>query len=106
MPPPRDRSRKNFPPQVGIPGTEPSPDEQDVGFEKREAVKRYLDDVWKHDKRCPICGNDDWLIDNVANIAVRPTTYLDLLERAYPLAPVLCRVCGYTFFINEKWTTQ
>ena len=75
----------------------------EVGFEKREAIKRHLDSKWTHAKQCPICGEDDWLIDNVANVPVRPTSFLETGERVYPLAPVVCRVCGYTFFVNEKW---
>jgi uncharacterized protein CbrC (UPF0167 family) len=82
---------------------------EDPGFQQREAVKRHLDAIWTHDKLCPICGTDDWIVDNIANLPVR-SFHDDLLDLGigsgtpvYPLCPVVCRTCGYTFFVNEKW---
>jgi predicted nucleic-acid-binding Zn-ribbon protein len=77
---------------------------EDPGYRQREAVKRHLDVVWTQNKPCPICGDDDWLVDNVANISVRPLGFLEAEAKVYPLAPILCQTCGYTFFVNEKWT--
>ena len=99
---------KNTPPRPSplanaLAGGSPTTDDPNVG--RRAAVKRHIDNVWKHDHRCPLCGNDDWIIDNVANLTVRSTSVFEP-ERAYPLAPIVCRVCGYTFFVNEKWAQQ
>lgn len=59
------------------------------------------------DMECPICHNREWGISDAALLSVRvdPTeaTWGAGEQRAYPLVPVGCSTCGYTYFINEKW---
>lgn len=71
----------------------------------RDMVKRHLDAVWKGDNRCPICLTEEWTINSASALPVRPTPGSFFMESApiYPLCPISCNNCGFTFFINEKW---
>lgn len=82
---------------------------------ERQAALEWLAKVWEEDRQqCPICGDGNWSISDVANLPVRPRRIVDeanpaafitdiTAERVYPLVPISCVTCGYTFFINEKW---
>jgi len=72
----------------------------------RRKSLEYLRSVWKEELQgCPICGTNDWGVNDVANLPVREETMSFPLgtTRVYPLVPITCKKCGYTFFLNEKW---
>jgi hypothetical protein len=77
---------------------------KDPLWEFRERALNYLNSVWKGDSTCPVCKTDTWY---VANIAVLPIRRGDVGTPAggdaFPLVPVTCETCGYTFFLNEQW---
>ncbi len=80
--------------------------QSDLSLAARRRALAYIDSVWPEDKQvCPICGTNDWGINDVANLPVRPEGVEVLLDttKVYPLVPVTCKKCGYTFFINGKW---
>jgi predicted nucleic-acid-binding Zn-ribbon protein len=89
---------------------EPRPQPAETRRE-RKAAQDHLARVWTEteSKSCPICGHTDWAINDVAELPVRNTRWFGLAGpddepgRAFPLVPVNCINCGYTFFINEKW---
>jgi predicted nucleic-acid-binding Zn-ribbon protein len=87
---------------------DPSRVAPDPTLERRRAANAYLERVWPAERQhCPICNTTEWGINNVAILPVRagtdPTSGVVDSNHVYPLVPVVCRTCGYTFFINEKW---
>jgi hypothetical protein len=67
----------------------------------------YLLSVWPEEKQvCPICSGTDWGVSDTAVIPRRGGAEITSgpdLTRVYPVVPVNCQTCGYTFFLNEKW---
>ena len=83
--------------------TDPSPEQ--------EATLAFLESKWIGDRHCPICKVDDWQLQEVGNIPVRidpaaATWGIVEERRMYPLVPITCNNCGYTFFINEIWARR
>lgn len=72
---------------------------------RRKLVQEHLGRVWKRENQtCPICGADDWNINDAAAVPIRALGGTFFMETPiYPLAPIVCVNCGYTFFVNEKW---
>jgi hypothetical protein len=95
---------RNTPEQTQDPVSDPVPEA------RRQAhawLKRF---PGAEDMECPICHTHDWGIADVGLLSVRvdpnEATFGggEIVERrAYPLVPVTCETCGYTYFINEKW---
>src|SRR4051794_33856340 len=82
-----------------------SPGELDARRQASEYLKRF---PGAEDMECPVCHNRDWGVSDVAMVNVRPnlttaTWGVESSYRAYPLVPIGCATCGYTYFINEKW---
>jgi hypothetical protein len=83
-------------------------DTRDALWAVRQRALDYLNSVWKGSKVCPICQTDDsWVLTNIALLPVRSGEVGTPQEAsAYPLAPVSCTVCGYTFFLHEHWVRE
>jgi hypothetical protein len=60
-------------------------------------VIEYLEAKWIGLKSCPICTNSTWNAGQQASVPVGPGM---VLGPHYPLFPISCTTCGYTFFIN------
>ena len=87
---------------------DPIPDPDDEHRQKiRESALDYLAEKWTQSEDCPIDGSNDWYVDDVGMLAIRsggPGS--SLLPRGFPFVPIVCRTCGYTFFINELWVRE
>jgi len=84
-------------------GADETPD-PDPLWDIRQRALDYLGSVWEGDSSCPICKSDKWFIANVAVLPIRSGDIgTPAGSDAYPLVPVVCKVCGYTFLFNEQW---
>lgn len=60
-----------------------------------------LDKMWEN-KQCPICKKSNWLVQE--NVYELPEYHGGGVVigsgRIFPVVPIMCRECGYTFFMN------
>jgi hypothetical protein len=80
------------------PSSGPAPDREDLNLARKERLLRWLSRHWSGSRPCPVCTAVDWQIDDVGHLPTKSGP----ADRAqgYPLFPVTCQVCGYSFFIN------
>ncbi len=66
-------------------------------------VNAWIDEHWKGNRACPICGNTHWGI-GAELVEVRDYRYGQRFnlddEIAYPLVLVFCETCSYTMLFS------
>lgn len=69
--------------------------------QERDRAIAWISEKWKQ-RYCPICGESSWTVDNV--VEVRQFEMGNIViggdSTIFPLVPIVCDNCGYTFFIN------
>jgi len=79
-----------------------SRDEQQVRWGRQ--MLEWLDEKWPQPRACPVCRSTDagWDLGHIGEIRVFTGGGLVLGSgsRIYPMAPVMCKNCGYTFLVN------
>ena len=66
-----------------------------------EKAEEWLDDHWKGDQVCPVCGNDDWvIIDEVVEMRAYSEGQPVISGSIYPHMAVICVKCGNTLLFN------
>ena len=69
-------------------------------FNKEKALI-WINQNWRGDKRCPICLNSNWAMnENLTEVRPFQGGSLILGGQLYPFLLVTCNVCGYTHFFN------
>ena len=72
----------------------------DVGWVKGKA-EQHLGRKWTNTHDCPICGTNGWNpCENAAFLEQEGGFGVMFPARRYPVFPVICMQCGYTFLIN------
>jgi len=64
--------------------------------------QEWLNEQWRGAKKCPICGSKSWTIGEKP-VEVREFHHGGQLKEGglvYPLAALICGVCGYTLLFN------
>ena len=60
-----------------------------------------LDKIWEN-KQCPICRKSNWLV--TGDVYELPEYHGGGVVigsgKIFPVVPIVCRECGYTFFMN------
>lgn len=69
-----------------------------VNLERKQLVLAWLNRRWKGARPCPVCQEINWQIDDVGQLPTTSATTDG--AQGYPLFPVTCQDCGYSFFIN------
>ena len=71
-----------------------------INNQRAEVALRWLKDMWKTPQICPICSVTNWTVGNV--LELRPYNHGNLIigGEVFPISPVTCLNCGYTFFLN------
>lgn len=59
----------------------------------------FIEEMWTGSKKCPICSNTDWGVNEPASLPAGEGG--DLFGRQFPLVPVFCTNCGYAVFFNR-----
>lgn len=72
--------------------------------EFRKAAEEWLRREWTNNRTCPICGDSDWAVGDMARLLVEPLPGIDAqLDPRYPILPIGCRQCGYMVLINAMF---
>ena len=52
---------------------------------------------------CPVCKNDKWTVAEhlVVMPVISPEGTGSLSGISYPHSPIICQICGFTYFINS-----
>jgi rubrerythrin len=72
-----------------------------MDFDK-EKVKEWIDTYWKPPRRCPVCGEDKWLLmDKVWELREFHGGGIVLSDAVViPVVVLMCNVCGHTVLFN------
>lgn len=71
--------------------------------EQRNKIAEWVNEHLQGTKMpCPVCKQDEWLIPDalVAAPQISPGGKVNF-GVTYPNAPIICQVCGFTYFINS-----
>lgn len=85
----------------------PVENETDEECEKRrkqqsDAALKWLQQKWTQPRKCPICGDIDWGVNQVFQLLEYKDDGIPIGFNigVFPVTPVVCNKCGYTFFMN------
>jgi predicted nucleic-acid-binding Zn-ribbon protein len=71
----------------------------------REALRRKyesaLQRVWSEADTCPICGTNNWSLNDLVDVPLRTDPDPSLQGHAYVYVPLGCTHCGYTMFFHS-----
>jgi len=66
-----------------------------------EEFQEWLNKQWRGVKKCPICGSNSWTIgEKPVEVREFHGGALKVGELVYPLAALICGVCGYTLLFS------
>ncbi len=66
-----------------------------------ERAKAWLDEFWKGNRECPVCGNTGWgVVPELMELREYRGGTLSLAGPIVPLFVVACVTCGHTMLFN------
>ena len=66
-----------------------------------EKAERWLNERWRGDRLCSVCGKNDWWIcDEVVEVKAYNEGRLLAGGSVFPLLAVICRECGNTLLFS------
>lgn len=71
-----------------------------LNSERADLALKWLKEKWKTPQTCPICTASNWTVGHVWEIRPYRGGNLHLGDGVFPLSPISCLNCGYTFFMN------
>jgi len=68
---------------------------------RRQQIINWLNEKWPMAQKCPICQHREWSIDGTIH-ELREFHSGDFVVggSVFPVVPIVCNFCGYTFFFN------
>ena len=79
-------------------------DTQKLTQEERDRIVQWIKKAMGDTKLpCPVCKSDDWLVAEhlVSTPIVSPQGGVTIGGPTYPHSPIICQICGFTYFINS-----
>lgn len=73
------------------------------GFDREEFLN-FINQKWKGDKNCPLCGVNSWNIGPVVAPNLLQDGGVVFGAGMIPMVPVVCESCGYMLFFNPAVT--
>lgn len=87
-----------------VPGAESSigsdEDKQKENKEQTDKALAWIASKWSEPRTCSVCRQTNWTIGGVLEMRPYMGGTLDLTANLFPVVPVVCTNCGYTFFFN------
>ena len=81
--------------------------QEDLHMETRinpKMVAAWLD-KWPGGKICPVCAENKWIIgDKIVQLLAFSGHDILPAGPVFPVLPITCKVCGYTYLINAVIT--
>ena len=70
-------------------------------MDKKEKLIDWINQKWKGQKTCPVCGENSWgVFDNLWELREFTEGNLRLGGPIMPLAALACKHCGYVMTFN------
>lgn len=68
---------------------------------QKQRIEKWVEEKWEGSKPCPVCNTNDWNVSgNPAYVSVGSPDGEMFLGDNFPFFVILCKNCGYTFFVN------
>lgn len=74
--------------------------------QQSDKTLEWLNEHWKIPRTCPVCRNSTWGVNQTFELREYEGGSIVVGGGAevFPVTPVVCKTCGYTFFMNALMT--
>lgn len=74
--------------------------------QQADKTLEWLNEHWKKPWTCPVCQNSAWGVNQTFDLREYEGGNITIGGGAevFPVTPVVCKTCGYTFFMNALMT--